>query len=469
MRYKGTIILLILIVLSGLYLYFIELPGQKAKQQEEEKSQKITTVQIEDVVGIYLNYPKRSTDQEILLEKDSAEKWQLVKPIVAPADQSEVQGLISSVNNMRIERVVEEKAEDLKVYGLDQPEVKVSLKLKDSEEHLLFGDSAPVGSTVYVKKAGEDLVRLTDQYNKANLTKTVTDLRKKEVLDINPQQVRRLSLQYSGQNFVLEKEDGRWWIKKPVAYRADDDRIVDLLDSLERLQAKDFIDQEPPGLLKGFKNPRLKVEVDDENTRRSTLSVFQAQDGDQGEKKAYAVTHLERPIYVIDSNVITNFEKDLFDLKDKHLMSFSLDQVQIIEIRKTVGEPIAIQREGDRWSFERQILEPSENQKISDFLKDLSELKAEKMVDETPQSVNPYGLNPPEVQVSLLDSQQNKLGELLIGGKKDELVYAKSEPSVTLSKSSRSEGDIFLIRGDIIQNIPEKEDLKKQAAEKSSS
>jgi hypothetical protein len=449
------------VILLGLYLYFIELPDQKAKQQEEEKSQKVASFEPPDVVGIYLGYTKRSTDQEILLEKDPEEKWQIVKPIVAPADPSEVQGLLSSINSMRIERVVEEKPQDLKVYGLDEPEVKISLKLKDSEEHLLFGDPAPVGSTVYIKKAGEDTVRLIDQFYKTNLTKTVADLRKKEVLDLDPQHVKRLSLQYPKQNFVLANENGQWWIKRPIVYRADDDEVAELLDSLKRLKAKDFVDQKRPDLLKDLKDLRLKVEVEDENTNLSILSIYQVQDRSQNGQKAYAVTHLEHPIYVIESSNLTDFEKDLFTLKDKHLLHFDPDQVQVIEIRKASEETITIQRESDGWSFEGQAIETSQKQKITDFLKDLSDLKAEKRVDETPTSANPYSLNPPQVQIDLFDSQQAKLAGLLIGAEKDNLVYARSG-----SPASGGE-DTYMIKAQIVQDLSGKVDLKKQAAEKS--
>ena len=152
MRYKGTLILLILVILLGLYLSLIELPSQKAKQQEEERAQTLLQFEPHDAIAISLIYPNRQTDREILLEKETEEKWQIVKPIMAQADQNEVETLISSLKSMKMERVVEDKAQDLKIYGLEDPEVRVSLKLKDHEEHLLLGDQAPVGATVYAKK-----------------------------------------------------------------------------------------------------------------------------------------------------------------------------------------------------------------------------------------------------------------------------------------------------------------------------
>ncbi len=457
MRYKGTLILLILVILLGLYLYIIELPSQEKKQQEEDRIQKIVSFEPNEAISLYLSYPKRLTDQEILLEKDSEDKWQIVKPITFPADQPEVESLLSSIGSMKVERVVEEKAQDLKAYGLDQPEIKVSVKLKDREEHLLFGDAAPVGSTIYVVKSGEDTVRLTDQFYKTHLTKTVMDLRKKEILNLDPQLVTQFILQYPGQTFVLAKENGQWWIKKPRMFRADDEVVSDMLGFLRRLRATVFVDQASSKLLKAFHHPRIKVEIESENGATTTLSIYEVPGSSSDGQKTYAVTNTPNPIYLIEAMAVTDLEKDLFTLSDKHLLAFDPDQVQMVEIRKASDEPLTIHREGDGWNFEGQTLEENQKQKITDLLKDLSGLKADKMVEETPIAENPYGLNPPQFRINLINSQQNKLAELLIGSKKDDLVYARSGSSE----------DIYMIKSHILQDLPQKSDLKKQTVSRS--
>jgi hypothetical protein len=456
MRYKGTLILLVLVVLLGLYLYAVELPSQKAKQQEEEKSQRMASFKPDEAVGLFLSYPHRPADQEILLEKNSENKWQIVKPIVFPADQSEVYNLLSSMESMKAERVVEEKAQDLKVYGLDQPEIQVSVRLKDQEEHLLFGDSAPVGSTIYVMRSGEDIVRLTDQFHKTRLTKTVADLRKKEVLDLDPQRVTQLILEYPGQTFALAKEGGRWWIKSPSVLRADDEVISDMVGFLGRLRAKDFVDQASSVLLKSFQHPRVKVDIESENGTAATLSIYDVLPSSQDKRRTYAVTSTSHTIYLIEDKAVTDLEKDIFTLGDKHLLAFDPEQVKVVEIKKASDEVLVIRREDNGWSLESQIIEGSMQPTITDFLRDLSELKADQVVEETPQSENPYGLNPPQFKINLIDSQQKRLAELLIGTPKNDHVYARSGLS----------GNIYMVRSRILEGLPQKSDLKKQATQK---
>jgi len=115
MRYKGTLILLVLVFLMGLYLLLIELPGQKARVEEEERAKTVVQFKPQEAVALLLTYPGRSSDQEILLEKDPEEEWRIVKPISTEADQTEVSGLLSSLQTMQIERVVE---------GMTQDEIK---------------------------------------------------------------------------------------------------------------------------------------------------------------------------------------------------------------------------------------------------------------------------------------------------------------------------------------------------------
>ena len=456
MRYKGTIILLILVILLGLYLSLIELPSQKAKQQEEERAQTLLQFEPHDAIAISLTYPNRQTDREILLEKETEEKWQIVKPIMAQADQNEVETLISSLKSMKMERVVEDKAQDLKIYGLEDPEVRVSLKLKDHEEHLLLGDQAPVGSTVYAKKGGEDSVRLIGQYYKTGLMKTLTDLRKKEVLDFDPQHVIKMSLEYPGKAFVLSRENGQWWIKNPGAYKADEDEVSEVLNYLRRLKAKAFVDEGQSEIIKTFEKPQFKLEMENENTSTAILSIYQFQGQSKDQQKVYAVTNRQYPIYLIEPQVITDLNQDLFTLRDKHLLTFDQAKVQAIEIRKSSEEPLTLRREGENWNYEGQPLEETQRKKISDLLEYLLELKAEKILDESPKSLKPYGLLSPSIQISLFDSLQDKLAEIVIGDKKDDLVYARNESAET----------IYLIRDEMIQDLRDKSDLQEKTAQK---
>lgn len=450
MKYKGTLILLVLLALSGLYLYFVELPARKTEKEREEQASRVVPFKSDEAVALALSYPGRSTDPEILLEKDPDQTWRVVKPMEVPADQNEVQSLLSSLHTMRVERVVEEKARDLTIYGLDHPEVKVSLKLQDHEEHLWFGHAAPIGSTVYVMRAGEDKVLLTDDFYKKGLTKTVLDLRRKNVLLFEPHQIQSVKLQYSGKAYGLSKENEKWWIKEPRVYRADDDEVMDLLNRLERLKAKDFVDVPGPRLLKSLQKPRFKAELQKEGGEQVSLSIYPS----EVQQQAYAVTDLSHPIYMIEAAGIAALEKDLFTLRDKHLLAFEPDQVQGIEIQKAGEDPLTLRRVGSDWEFDGRTLEESQKNKMTDLLRDLKELEAEKIADEHSTALRPYGLHEPRLLIHLMDSQKKKIAELLIGDKKDNWVYAKAGSSET----------VYLIKDEIIQNLPKKSDLQKQAA-----
>ena len=286
--------------------------------------------------------------------------------------------------------------------------------------------------------------------------KTLTDLRKKEVLDFDPQHVIKMSLEYPGKAFVLSRENGQWWIKNPGAYKADEDEVSEVLNYLRRLKAKAFVDEGQSEIVKTLEKPQFRLEMENENTSTAILSIYQSQGQSKDQQSVYAVTDREHPIYLIEPQVITDLNQDLFTLRDKHLLTFDQAKVQAIEIRKSSEEPLTLRREGENWNYEGQPLEETERKKISDLLEYLLELKAEKILDETPRSLKPYGLLSPNIQISLFDSLQDKLAEIVIGDKKDDLVYARNESAET----------IYLIRDEVIQDLRDKSDLQEKTAQK---
>jgi hypothetical protein len=455
MKYKGMLILLALVFLLGFYLLWIELPSQKAKKEEEEKAETVLQFDPGEAIGLSLTYRDRPEDPQLLLEKDPNGNWQIVNPIMAPADRAEMDRLLSSLQMIRTQRTVEEKAQDLKVYGLDDPEVKVSLRLRDHETHLLFGDPAPVGSSVYIKDAGKDSVHLVDQFHKTSLTKTLTEMRKKGILDVDPLFVKSVTLQYPGKAFVLSRENEKWWIKKPKISRADDETVSDLLDYLKRIRANDFIDQGQAELLETMGGPRLRAELQDESERIAKLSIYQS----PNQEKVYALVSGEDTLYLIQPGAIEELDQDFFSLGDKHLLAFDPEKIERVEIERASDGVLVVQRDGKGWKFERDPLGEIQEARINDLVMNLLNIKAKEIVKETPRSLQVYGLDSPKYQVRLLDGEEKIMAELFLGGEDDNLRYAKAGFSET----------IYRIEDDLIENLPGKEDLKGQAEEEPSS
>ncbi len=91
--------------------------------------------------------------------------------------------MTSTLANLNADKVVEDKATDLKAYGLDTPTLDVQIIRKDGKtDHLLIGDDTPNGSGAYAKLANDAKVVTVATTTKTSLDKRPDDLRDKRLL-----------------------------------------------------------------------------------------------------------------------------------------------------------------------------------------------------------------------------------------------------------------------------------------------
>src|SRR5262249_49253396 len=92
---------------------------------------------------------KKGTDS-VSLQKNDAGKWQIAPPKALSADQDSVSGVVSALSSLNSDRLVEDKASDLKQYGLAEPTLELAVTTKDNKsQKVLVGDDTPTGSGAF--------------------------------------------------------------------------------------------------------------------------------------------------------------------------------------------------------------------------------------------------------------------------------------------------------------------------------
>ena len=164
MRLRNTVVLAVLFILLGAYIYFFELQKDSAK-----KTERLLSFKEEEVESIVLNYPER----EIRLQRDAPRGWRIVHPLEAAADASAVGAILAALSAGEVKRAFKEKPSqmDLRDYGLDKPEVRVSITLTNGSAlpPILVGARTPVGNSVYVRRGADGGVILTNPSILTNL------------------------------------------------------------------------------------------------------------------------------------------------------------------------------------------------------------------------------------------------------------------------------------------------------------
>lgn len=211
---------------------------------------------------------KKKDAETIELARSSAGDWQITQPQAYRADQTAVSSMLSTVSSLNSQRLVEDKASDLKAFGLDNPNFEVDLAEKDNKsQKLLLGDSTPATSGVYAMLAGDPRVFTVASYDKTSVDKTVNDLRAKRLFDFGYSDPSKIELHNGAKSYLLIRgtsgsED--WWSN---GKKMNADNVEMLISDLRDLSAARFPDS-------GFANPTIEAIItSDEGKRVEKIQV----------------------------------------------------------------------------------------------------------------------------------------------------------------------------------------------------
>ncbi|HMV58466.1 MAG TPA: DUF4340 domain-containing protein, partial [Nitrospira sp.] len=301
-RYWPTVLLAGVLAGLGLYLYFIELPEQRTELVTATQAKQILPFEQAQISALRV----RSHSGEVVLSQTPGHPWGITAPIQTDADQRQVQALLRALVTGKVSRLVETHPVSLTPFGLDHPSTVVTVTAGEREETLSIGDAGPLSSTLYVLRASDEAVLLTDLAPKDFLNRTLLSFRRKELLQFNQQETEQLRLTYPTTEMVLygieEKPKKKWKIRYPIEAEADRTEVQALLFRLEDLKALAIVDPGPERekLAPLLTKPKVKVTVHAAGTDQ-VVRLFQP---DPASGEAYAQTAQDGPIYKISPSVI---------------------------------------------------------------------------------------------------------------------------------------------------------------------
>lgn len=422
---RNTLLVAAIFLLLGAYIYFYELP-----KGDKEKSQPLLSFKQEEVEGVTLTYP----EQEIQLKKEASGRWKMTHPLQVPADESTISGILSALSTTEVKRTIEENAgpEALRNFGLDKPQVKISIGLKGggSLPPVLIGAKTPVGDSTYAKKDTEPRVLLTSGLLSASFEKKLYDFRDKKILDVTEKDVRQLTLKSGQGTIVLVRKNDGWFIDKPQPYRADKAEVQGILANLSGMFARDFLESSRLDLKRyGLDRPSLQIGLEmAEKGRREILFG----DKRQGKDEIYVTVEPGRTVYTVLESTLKIFAKDLAALRDRQVLAFAQNEVAKLQIDRPREESVVLVKgpEGE-WTETTPKTEKLQQQAVTAYLASLGALRAKGFAQEEPKEIKKYGLEPPAVKISLADKDGKNL-ETLVAGQSQGGYFAKRASGPTV-------------------------------------
>ena len=440
-RYWPTLLLAGVLAGLGGYLYFVELPEQRTEVVTATQAKQILPFAEAQISAVKV----RSHSGEVVLSQTPGQPWAIAEPFHTDADQRQVQALLRALVTGKVTRLVETHPVSLTPFGLDHPSTVVTLTAGDRQETLSIGDAGPLSSTLYVLRASDESVLLTDLAPKDFLNRTLLSFRRKELLQFNQQETEQLRLTYPTTEMVLyayeEKPKKKWRIRYPIEAEADRTEIQALLFRLEDLKALAIVDPGPERdkLAPTLTKPKVKVTLHAAGADH-VVRLFQP---DPASGEAYAQTTPDGPIYKISPSAIKDLTRDLFALQDKRLLGVETGDIAMLSI-KTRDEQYALIHDHNEWILEDQPTEKL-RQDVADLLVSrIVTLPAEERVLKQAGPLAPYGLVAPVAEFVATGKDGRIAGRLALGNQVGGLVYAIGH---------RIPG-VFQVRPDLLTQIP---------------
>jgi len=183
-----------------------------------------------------------------LVKKDGT--WALAKPMVARADGTGADGLVTAVESLQMKSVVAPSAtpDELAKYGLDKPSSVVNLHLGADRISVAVG--APAGDdTVYAKDVSHPDIFTIQLPAADDLRKKVEDYRARDMFDMRAFTANRIEITRNGKTTAFEKVKATdanaadvWKKVSPVAADADKEKFPAFVAALADIRAMSFAD-----------------------------------------------------------------------------------------------------------------------------------------------------------------------------------------------------------------------------------
>ena len=384
---RSTLVLLVVFVTLGAYVYFVELERPPASETAPNES--LLDIAAEEVNRLTIEVEGEET---VLTLNDDGDSWQLTSPVTTPADDTQVSSMTSALASLEIRRVIDDAATDLTPFGLDEPVVEVGFVLSGDaqEQRLLIGDATPTGGERYAMLADSGRVVLIASSLDTTFGKSTFALRDKAILGFDTSDIDQFQIESNGTSIRLAKNANEWRLQEPWDVRAEFSTVEGTVGRLSTGQMRsvaaegtsDADTEEDLFAEYGLSEPRLTATIRLGSATTTLLVGDQAPDG-----TSYARDASRSVVFTIDSSLVTDLERSADAYRDRDVFDFRPFNASWVEIEQS-DTTVVFEKAG----AEGEEIEPSwvevlprsrdiDQSEMDDLLAKLSNLRAESFIE----------------------------------------------------------------------------------------
>jgi uncharacterized protein DUF4340 len=250
-----------------------------------------------------------------------------------------------------------------------------------------------------------------------------------------------------GQEVIKLAKDASegWMLTEPVHAKAELPTVDEVLDGLVEGKRDKVIAEQATDLGDfGLKEPSLVVQASLKDVPTPTVLQIGAKTPTMG--GYYAREGEQSKVLMVPSSLFSKFDKTVFNLRDKTVLALDQNQLKRVEVQH--GEQlITVESEGDKgWKMVAPLEAKADKSKVTDLISAINGAKVKEFVEETPQDLAKYGLNPPRWRLTFLIGDDRAEKTLLLGD--------EDTAKAGINAKRGAMEAVFLLESKILEKLP---------------
>jgi hypothetical protein len=393
------------------------------------RDEKLARFRSNDVKKVVIARGKSTIVLEKQKDDKKADRWRLIAPIEALADNDKVTELLDRFAGLEArDKDVLDKF-DPKATGFDPaPATAIALSIEEElpapgddkkkrEREVAFqiGNKDEKAKKVYVRVGGRDRVNLvTDELT--NLTeRAAIAYRGRRVLDFETPAVAKVDVKRADEAFVLQQTGDEWRLLSPVATAADRGKAMDLAGELGRLEAVEYVNDNPqPKDLTdaGLDKPSLTLDIAfaDDAKKPATLQIGKARDG---KPEFFARLTSGSSIFTISKSTRDRLDLASLTYRPAELWKLSADKLTSIKVERA-GETYQVKLDPNEAKLTGPFDAVASYTLLQPILDAIAGLRVARYETHQVKNAADFGLDKPTLQITFAAKEKKETGEATV-------------------------------------------------------
>lgn len=259
--------------------------------------------------------------------------WRLRRPLVYPAQPAVVDGLLQALG--RLARLAPVAATATPEFGFDEPQADIIVQQDAHHTEIQLGSRTALGDQVYLRVVGEPGIYVVEGGLLERIPRTANGWRDPTLLRLDGLAFDRVEVRAGARGFALQRDGSNspWRLAKPMTARADAGKVELFLRKMRSCQVGQFVSDDPQTDLDrfGLQSPELELAFGQGTNDLLLVQFGKSPTNDAG--LVYARHSGHTNIVLITREIVEALRVPVNDWRDRHLLTFSPDVVDLIEVR----------------------------------------------------------------------------------------------------------------------------------------